>query len=125
MNGTSSNAWVTMARALMRSWPARSPGRMTPIGRVAVSPTRPASSRTSSSEPPPRSPSTPSAAGMPHSTPSAASAASAPPDRMVMRMSGISAIIAATNSWPFSASRTAEVASTSNGAAPMARAMAA
>jgi hypothetical protein len=61
---------------------------------------------------------------MPHSTPSAESTASSGPESTVIFRLGMRAHKAWTNSGPFCASRTAEVASTSNGLAPMARTMA-
>ena len=66
----------------------------------------------------------PSASGMPHSTPALDSAASSSPDSTRMGTPGMRACRLATNSGPLEASRTAAVASTSNGSAPMARAMA-
>ena len=66
----------------------------------------------------------PSAVGMPHSTPIAEYSASSTPDSTRIGTSGMRDCSAATKSGPFLASRTAAVASTSNGCAPIARATA-
>ena len=67
--------------------------------------------------------STPSAWGMPHSTPAADNPASSSPDSTRIGTPGIRARKPSTKAGPFVASRTAAVARTSSGSAPMARAM--
>ena len=83
--------------AARRARPAGSPQA------AACSPRRvaPSSSRTSSSEPPPISASTPSADGMPHSSPAADSSASCSPVRMRTGTPGMRACRPATNAGPF------------------------
>ena len=101
-----------------RRSPHRRPGA-DPEAESTWGPSRPWSRPTSSTLPPPRSPISPSASGMPETTPSAESRASSEPERMRtgtrQRLRTVSA-----NSTPLTASRTAAVASMSSRATPMA-----
>jgi len=71
-HGTVCKSASAIARARTGSPPERSASRITPSFSVCDGPRVPSTSRTTSSEPPPISASTPSAAGIPHSIPSAA-----------------------------------------------------
>ena len=98
-------------------WAARSSpmsliSRSGPTGKVTRSCTPPSATRTSSRLPPPRSPTTPSARGMPAITPRADRRASCRPDRM-RTVKPHSCATRSTNAPPLSASRTAAVATTS------------
>jgi len=66
----------------------------------------------------------PSASDTPHCSPAADSVASSGPDRIRIAAPGMRSRSAATNASPLLASRTAAVASTSNGSARIAWAMA-
>src|SRR5215470_2056276 len=100
------------ARAASRSSTMLSMRRTGPSGRVAWAPSLPRSSATSSRLPPPRSPISPSASGMPDNTPWAERRASSSPEIMRTRTRQRRST-SATNSAPFLASRTAAVASRS------------
>ena len=118
-HGTPASSASTMARARNRSPPDRSARRMTPRRSVAAAPRWPRSSRTSSSEPPPMSARIPSALG------NAAQHAGGGQCRLLLAGRGCGSarpayVPARSPRSPgrSSASRTAAVASTSNGLRP-------
>jgi hypothetical protein len=122
--GTAARSASAMARARIGSPPDRSDRRITPSRSVWEAPRVPRCNRTTSSEPPPISARMPSAVGMPHTTPSADNSASCVPGSTRIGTSGMRDCSSFTKSGPLLASRTAAVASTSNGWACIARATA-